>query len=277
MVESPASEAAPLPLPDSHTRVETWYVLGVRVDGVTMAQTLARISGWVEERRQQESPGAVYRTRQVVTLNPEMVITARADVSLRDLINSADLVIPDGTGIVWAVRRRGGRMHQRVTGVDSVSALAERAAHRGWGLFLLGAAPGVADEAARRLRRQFPGLHIAGTYSGTPDASHDEHVTGLVRASAADVVCVAFGTPGQERWIARNHERLGAAVALGVGGTLDFLAGRVRRAPAWMRRMGIEWVYRLWRQPWRWRRMLALPRFVLAVWRAGAGTADGED
>jgi N-acetylglucosaminyldiphosphoundecaprenol N-acetyl-beta-D-mannosaminyltransferase len=267
-VESPALGEAGLPRSNLRMSVETWCVLGVRVDAVTLRQTLARIGTWVEEGRQQRAPGSTLRTRQVVTLNPEMVMAARADVTLRDLFNSADLVVPDGSGIVWAVRRRGGRMYHRVTGVDCVTALAERAAQRGWRVFLLGAAPGVADEAARRLQGRFPGLRIAGTYPGTPDPSQDERMTGLVRASAADVVCVAYGAPHQERWIARNRDRLGAAVALGVGGTLDFLAGRVPRAPAWMRHIGIEWAYRLWREPWRWRRMLALPRFVLAVYGA---------
>src|SRR5262249_44835572 len=138
-------------------------------------------------------------------------------------------------------------------------------------LFLLGAAPGVADEAADQLRARHPDLVVAGTLSGSPAEAAADTILGAIRAARPNVVCVAFGSPAQERWIAAHRAQLGALVAVGVGGALDFLAGRVPRAPGWMRRAGLEWLYRLWRQPWRWRRMLALPRFALAV--LGAATA----
>lgn len=273
-MESPLAEGGAPAEPGPYAHIQTWQVLGVRVDAVTMAQTLAHISAWVEEARQRASASSAPRTRHVVTLNPEMVMAAQVDMALRNLINTADLVVPDGVGILWASRWRGRRMPERVTGADCVVALANLASRCGWRLFLLGAAPGIAGEAARRLCARFPGLSIAGTFAGSPDPSQDAHTTGLIRASAADVVCVAYGTPHQEQWIARNRDRLGAAVAIGVGGTLDFLAGRIPRAPAWMRRMGIEWAFRLWHEPWRWRRMLALPQFVIAVWREKTGRTE---
>jgi N-acetylglucosaminyldiphosphoundecaprenol N-acetyl-beta-D-mannosaminyltransferase len=249
-------------------------VLGVRVDVVTMAHTLAVVTGWIAAARAPKAGGGKWRTRQVVTLNPEMVVAARADPELRDVINAADLVVPDGIGVVWASRLRGVKVAERVAGVDIVTALARLGGQRGWRLFLLGATPGIAGRAAEYLRASCPGVTIAGTHAGSADASEDEVTAGLVHASDADIVCVAYGSPAQERWIARNRDRLGCAVAIGVGGTLDFLAGAVPRAPAWMRRAGLEWAYRLWRQPWRWRRMLALPRFAIAVlWETGVDWA----
>ena len=241
------------------------FMLGVRVDTVTAARARALMAGWVQEARATASRGMLARTRQVVTVNPEIVMSAQADPGLRDLINGADLVLPDGMGIVWAARLRGQRLAGRITGTDTLMSLAEMAAARGWRLFLLGAAPGVAEAAAGRLSARFPGLAIAGAHAGTPAPEEDKLSIGLIRAGKADIVCVAYGSPAQERWIARNRDRLGAAVALGVGGALDFIAERVPRAPRWMRESGLEWAYRLMREPWRWRRMLALPRFALAA------------
>jgi N-acetylglucosaminyldiphosphoundecaprenol N-acetyl-beta-D-mannosaminyltransferase len=252
-------------------RARTWresgsqFLLGVRVHRVTAEEALALMAGWVQEARATAMRGMPVRTRQVVTVNPEIVMSAHADTAVRDLINDADLVLPDGIGIVWATRLRGRRVAGRVTGTDMLMSLAEMAAARDWRLFLLGAASGVAEAAAERLRARFPNLAIAGVHAGTPAPEDDEHSTGLIRAGKADIVCVAYGSPAQERWIARNRGQLGAAVALGVGGALDFFAERVPRAPRWMRESGLEWAYRLMREPWRWRRMLALPRFALAA------------
>jgi N-acetylglucosaminyldiphosphoundecaprenol N-acetyl-beta-D-mannosaminyltransferase len=263
-VQSPVNASNETLVPDGPAPWSSVRVLGVRLDVVTEAGALAVMMQWIEAARSR-SAGAPWTTRQVVTLNPEMVMAAQANAQLRDIFAGASLVVPDGIGVVWAARLRGAQVPGRVTGVDTVVALARLAAERGWGLFLLGAAPGVAEAAAARLRDRFPGLIVAGTHSGTPDPAEDALSAGLVRASGADVVCVAYGAPAQEEWIARNHDRLGAGLALGVGGTLDVLAGRVPRAPDWMRRAGLEWAFRLLRQPWRWRRMLALPRFAIAV------------
>jgi N-acetylglucosaminyldiphosphoundecaprenol N-acetyl-beta-D-mannosaminyltransferase len=240
-------------------------VLGVRVDRLTLAEVLDLTERWVAEARARRARGAPIRTRQVVTLNPEMVMAARRDDALRAVLNGADLVLADGVGVVLAARLRGVRGIVRLTGVETVGALAERAAARGWRLFLLGAPPGVAAEAAVRLRAEHVGLLVVGTHAGSPLPAEDGASAERIREGATDVLCVAYGAPAQEWWIDRNREALGATVAIGVGGTLDFLAGQVPRAPAALRRMGLEWAFRLWRQPWRWRRMLALPHFALAV------------
>jgi N-acetylglucosaminyldiphosphoundecaprenol N-acetyl-beta-D-mannosaminyltransferase len=226
---------------------------------------LSLVARWVADARALRANGQAVRTRHIVTLNPEMTMAARHDADLRALINRADLVLADGVGIVLAARLRGVRDLSRFTGVDLIEALAERAAIDAWRIFLLGACLGVADDAADRLHKRFPSLQVAGTHAGSPGTEEDAEGSGRVRAANADIVCVAYGAPAQEWWIERNRGALGAAVAIGVGGAFDFLAGQVPRAPEPLRRMGLEWAYRLWREPWRWRRMLALPRFALAA------------
>jgi N-acetylglucosaminyldiphosphoundecaprenol N-acetyl-beta-D-mannosaminyltransferase len=171
----------------------------------------------------------------------------------------------DGIGIVWATRYLGKPAPERVTGTDTLVELAKRFAVQGYRLYLLGAAPGVAEAAGRRLQELAPGLQIAGTYAGSPAPAEKEAILERIRVAQADVLCVAYGAPGQELWIARNLARLPVAVAIGVGGAYDFISGRQRRAPQIMQRAGLEWAYRLYREPWRWRRMLVLPQFMLKV------------
>ena len=251
-------------------------VLGLRVGRVSAADMLRLTAQWVAEARVQRARGGAVRTRQIVTLNPEMVMAARRDSELLALINRADLVLADGMGITLAARLRGVRDLARLPGVEAVQVLAACAAASGWRLYLLGAQPGVAASAGAALMARHPGLLIAGSHAGSPAPEDDTETVHLIRDAKADIVCVAYGAATQERWIARNRGTLGAAVAVGVGGTFDFLAERVPRAPAPVRRMGMEWAYRLWRQPRRWRRMLALPRFaLLAVLEALGATRAG--
>jgi N-acetylglucosaminyldiphosphoundecaprenol N-acetyl-beta-D-mannosaminyltransferase len=240
------------------------------VDLLDLAGTCQRIQAWIAARHGGDVvQGAGGVARQVVTLNPEMVVMAQRDPVFAALIQRADLVTADGVGLLWAARLRGERLPERVTGVDLLVALAALAAGAGYRLFLLGGAPGVAEAAGQALHARFPGLPLAGTYTGSPGEADDEEALRRIHAARPDLLFVAYGAPAQERWIARHREALGGVVAVGVGGALDFLAGRVPRAPAWMRTRGLEWLYRLWREPWRWRRMVALPRFAaLAGWEA---------
>lgn len=230
-------------------------ILGVRVDAVTAAEALDIIEQIVREGRSQ----------QVVTVNPEFVMAAQANQAFRRVLNAAALALPDGIGLVWAARILGQRLPERVAGSDLVPRLAEQAARRGWKLFLLGAAPGVAEQAAARLVARCPGLTVAGTYAGSPAAVEEEDIVARVRAVRPDILFVAYGAPAQDLWIARNLERLGVPLCMGVGGALDFIAGVRRRAPRWVQRLGLEWLYRLLQEPWRWRRQLALPRFAFAI------------
>lgn len=233
-------------------------ILGVRVDCLDMSGAVHAIERMVEEG----GPVGL-----VATVNPEFVMRARADREFGAVLDSAALCIADGIGVVWAMRRQGCPQSERVTGSDLVPRLAALCADRGWRLFLLGARPGVAEDAARRLTAEHPGLCIAGTHAGSPRAEDDAETLRRIAAARPDVLLVAYGAPHQELWVARNRHRLRVPVAVGVGGTFDFLAGRVRRAPAWMRRSHLEWLWRLLLQPARARRMAVLPFFALAVLR----------
>jgi N-acetylglucosaminyldiphosphoundecaprenol N-acetyl-beta-D-mannosaminyltransferase len=235
--------------------VDSIEVLGVRVDDATYEDLLA----WVDEAVARGRP------RQVVTVNPEMLVMAHDDAAFRRVLNGADLNVADGAGLMLAARLLGRRLRQRVTGSDGIYHLAGLCARRGYRLYLLGGGPGVARETARRLAEANPGLEVAGTYGGSPRPGEEEGIVARIRAEAPDLLLVAYGVPAEEKWIARNGQRLGVPVMVGVGGAFDFVAGVTRRAPAWMRRLGLEWLHRLAREPWRWRRQLALPRFVLLV------------
>ena len=210
------------------------------------------------------------RCRQVVTLNPEFIMIALDDAEFAAVIEQADLAIPDGTGLLWAGRRLGQPLRSRVTGVDTVVRVAGLAADQGAGLFLLGAAPGVADAAAANLCRRFPALRVGGAFAGSPQPADAPEILDRIEQSGAAILLVAFGAPAQDKWIAQHREQLsllGVRVAMGVGGAFDFLSGRVPRAPLILQRLGLEWLFRLIRQPWRWRRMTRLPRFVWRVMR----------
>jgi N-acetylglucosaminyldiphosphoundecaprenol N-acetyl-beta-D-mannosaminyltransferase len=234
-------------------------ILGVRVDCVGMTDAVAAVDRLVESGNAE--------TRLVATVNPEFIMRARVDEQFRQALEEAALCLPDGAGVVWALRRQGCRGQDRVPGVELVEALAATCGRRGWRPFLLGAAPGVAAEAARRLEARVPGLRLAGVHTGSPRPADDADTLRRIHAARPDLLFVAYGHPQQELWIARNRQRLGVPVAIGVGGAFDFLSGRVPRAPRWVRRAQLEWLWRLTIQPWRARRMAVLPVYALAVLR----------
>jgi N-acetylglucosaminyldiphosphoundecaprenol N-acetyl-beta-D-mannosaminyltransferase len=240
------------------TYPETIAILSIPVHAVTMDGTLALVEGYMAEPR----------LHQIATVNPEFVMAAQTDDDFRRVLHEADLCLPDGVGLLYAARRTGQRLPERVPGSELVYRLAERAAARGWPLFLLGAAPGVAEEAAAVLCGLYPGLCVVGTYAGSPDPAENEAIVRLVNDSGAVLLLVAYGAPRQDKWIARNRDALPAVrLAIGIGGSLDFITGRAVRAPRWLQRLGLEWLHRLIREPWRWRRMMALPRFAWRVLR----------
>lgn len=207
---------------------------------------------------------------QICTVNPEFVMEARRNPAFAAVLANADLCTPDGFGLLLAVRYLGTPLRGRVTGVELSARLAALAAVRGYSLFLLGAAPGVADEAAAVLCERNPGLRIAGTFAGSPSLRHEPFLRQLIAAARPDILLVAYGHPRQDLWIARNQPHIGVPVAVGVGGVFDYLAGRVPLAPAPLRRLGLEWLFRLLRQPGRLPRIVdAVPRFVLEVVRHG--------
>lgn len=233
-------------------------ILGLRVDKVDMDDAVRRVS----------EMSADGRVHQVVTLNAEMAMVAQGNPELARIINRADLVIPDGVGIVWASRVLGDPVPGRVAGFDLMLELLVRAEQEGWPAFLLGGAPGVAEEAASRLKARLPGLLVAGAHHGYFAEADDPAIVKKINTTGARLVFVAMGAPRQDKWIARNKSSLRPSICIGVGGSFDVLAGRVSRAPGWVRNVGLEWLYRLVRQPRRIGRMMALPGFVLRVFVA---------
>lgn len=236
--------------PPANTRI-----LGVRVDDVTLPEAVERLLAFATE----DGP------HQVATVNPEFVMLARRSLEFHEVLEGCTLALPDGVGLILASRLLGRPLRGRTPGVDLLLALAQAAAEQDLSFFLLGAAPGVAEEAAAHLVTHAPGLRIAGTYAGSPSPDEEEAIIERIRYARPDYLFVAYGAPQQDLWIARNLSRLPICAAVGVGGTFDYISGRVPRAPAGWRRLGLEWLYRLLHQPWRWRRMLALPHFALLV------------
>ncbi len=239
------------------SHITTITLLGIPVHAVTMAETLDLIAQFVAQ-------GGAH---QICTVNPEFIMTAQTDLEFKDILNRAALNLPDGIGVVWAAKRQGHVLRERVAGSDLIYQLADRAAKTGWRIFLLGAAEGVADQAALKLQTLYSGVKIVGAWAGSPRATEDDEAVRRINAAQADIVLVAYGAPKQDKWIDRNLARSGASVAIGMGGSFDFVVGTQRRAPQWIRRLNLEWLYRLVREPWRWRRQLALPKFVWKVIR----------
>lgn len=220
------------------------WVWGVPLAPVTSAQAVDLIDGLVAARR----PSAV------ITANLHYAMVSSRDARLRDYNSQAALIVADGMPLVWASRWRSRHLPERVAGADLVPALCERAAERGYGIYLFGAGPGVADDAAKKLRHRFPGLRIVGAASPPyGELTSGERMTQLdaIRRTAPDLLFVALGQPKGEFWVAENYRALGVPVTIQIGAALDFAAGTVGRAPRWMQRTGLEWVYRLLREPGR--------------------------
>lgn len=230
---------------------------GVAVDRVDLAGAIDRLGQLAG------SPGL----EQVVTVNLDFVSIARRDPEFRSTVNGASLAVADGMPLVWLSRLQGRPLPERITGGDLVEACCRRAAAAGQGIFLLGASPTTGLLAARRLQERFPGLRVEG-YSppfGEFSPEEDRRIVELINASGATYLFVAFGAPRQDLWIQAHREQLDVSVAIGVGCVLDVLAGAVSRAPIWMQRNGLEWLFRLIQEPGRlWRRYFVddLPTLV---------------
>ncbi|MDI6711183.1 MAG: WecB/TagA/CpsF family glycosyltransferase [Bacillota bacterium] len=232
-------------------------LLGARIDALTVGEAVDFAADLVTKGR----------PSQVITMNPEYLYRAQKEPELLRVANGAALVTADGVGIVWAAACAGRPVPQRVTGIDLMQRLLARAAAEGWRVYFLGAVPGVAEEAARRARESLPGLIVCGAHHGYFDVDDDGAVVAAVRAARPDLLFCGLGAPKQELWAARRLGDLGVPVVMGVGGSLDVLAGKVRRAPAWLVRLRLEWLGRLVREPRRWRRQLVLPKFAWLVIR----------
>ncbi len=228
-------------------------VLGVGFDNVTMEEAVNRGLELLH------SPGTHY----VVTPNPEIVETCRENLAARQAVNGADLVLPDGIGVVIGAKMLGTPMKEKVPGIEFAAGLMEGMAKEGLSLYLLGAQSGVAEKAGEKLTAKYPGLRIAGTHNGF--FQEDSAVAEAVRASGADCVFVCLGAPKQELWMAKHGETTGARLLCGLGGSLDVFAGVVERAPKFWSDHGLEWFYRLCKNPRRAKRMMKLPLFLVHV------------
>ncbi|MBC2724447.1 WecB/TagA/CpsF family glycosyltransferase [Desulfosporosinus sp.] len=227
-------------------------ILGITVDKYSMQETVEQIRKAVEDR---------VRIR-VVTANPEMIYASGRDERLKVLINSADIVTADGIGVVWAARQLGTPVQERVTGIDLVQALFPVADRRNWRIFLLGGKPGIAHRAGIQIALKYPGIAWDESH-GYFSTEEEAYVLEKIRCFQPDILLVGLGAPRQEYWIV-EHPGL-ATVSLGVGGSLDALAGHVVRAPERVQTFQLEWLYRLLKEPWRWKRQSVLPRFVIKI------------
>ena len=233
----------------------TVTILGVQIDNITVENAVASVEEMIESHGQ----------HLIVPVNPEMIMAAQTNIEFRQTINNASLVLPDGIGVILASRLYRKPISSRIPGADLAQRLASLAQQRGLRMFFLGAGEGVAQHAARKLQAQYPGLIIAGTYAGSPHPDEEREICQRINDAHPHILLVAYGAPKQELWLARNLHKLQVPVAMCVGGTFDFIAGEVSRAPHWIQNIGFEWLYRLLKEPRRWRRMLALPRFAVAV------------
>jgi len=242
-------------------------ILGAPIDDINMAEALARIEAFIKIGR------AYHRGHQIATVNADFVVKSLYDAEFRRILQETDMATADGMPLVWGARLLGVPLQGRVTGADMVPALAELAARKGYSIYFLGAAPGVAEQAVAILRQRHPDLRVAGISSPPAHAvsSGDPAIIAACRAAQPDILLVAFGSPKQEKWIYTHAHVLNIPVMMGVGGTFDFIAGVTKRAPRWMQETGLEWLYRLACEPRRlWKRyatdLLGFGYFFLWQW-----------
>ncbi len=237
-------------------KIETVSILGTKIARMTMAEVL----DWVRMMVEQGKP------RHIVTANAEILHKAWKDKKFFHIINKADLITADGSGVIWAARFLGKPLPERVTGIDLVHKIFSVAENKGWRIYFLGATEKVVEKAVLNTLSRHPLLQVAGYHNGYYAPEETAGVVAKIAQEAPDILLVGMGAPRQEYFIQEHLRDLKATVAIGVGGSFDVLAGVMKRAPRWMQRLGLEWLYRLWQEPGRYKRMLALPLFVLEVW-----------
>lgn len=236
----------------------TTNILGVQVDKVTFNEALNIAEGFVHREG----------VSMVFTPNSEIVMCAREDAELMKILNEADLCTPDGIGVVYGSRVLNDPVPERVAGFDITCALLERLSKTGDGVFLFGAKPGVADTAKTNLEKKYPGINVSGVRNGYFKAEDEPEIINQINNSGAKVLLVCLGAPKQEKWIYAHKDELAVNLCMGVGGTLDVLAGVAKRAPSWIIKLNLEWAYRILRHPSRFGRFMALPKFVIEVFRS---------
>lgn len=229
-------------------------VLGVGFDNLTRENAIEKCKQLIEKHC-----GAY-----MVTPNPEIVMAAWDNKELKDALSKADLVIPDGIGVVKAAKIIGTPLKERLPGIEIGEAILEYAANSGKKVFLLGAKPGVADAAAEKMKNIYPGLNICGTNDGY--FKEDDPVIAKINMARPDFLMVCLGAPKQELWMSANSKKLDVGLMAGLGGSLDVFAGNVMRAPKIWQKLNTEWLYRCIKEPWRFKRIARLPLFIIKAW-----------
>ena len=230
-------------------------ILDVAIDRTTMAKTLAQVESYI----------ASGKPHLIVTADAASVVIAHRNPEFKKIVNGADLVTPDGNGIVWASKRQGRPVEQRVSGVDIAEKLCALSAKSGYRIYFLGAAPGVAALAAENLMLKYPGCQIVGSHDGYFSQDTDESVAAEIAAAKPDILLVAMGMPRQEQFIRKTENITGAKVAMGVGGTFDVFSGKTKRAPKLVQKLKLEWFWRVLLNPTMASKVMMLPTFVFAV------------
>lgn len=236
-------------------KMQTASILGVRVARLDTRQVL----DWIRMMVGEKTP------RHIVTANAEIIYKAYRDEEFDRLLKTADLITADGSGVLWASRFIGKPLSERVAGIDLIQQLFALAEQEGWSIYFLGAEPEVVEKAVLNVLSSHNRLKIAGYQHGYYSQEESEQVAANICRVKPDILLAAMGVPRQEMFIRQYKKEMQVPVSIGVGGSFDVLAGVAKRAPRWMQNWGLEWLYRLGKEPWRYKRVLQLPKFVLAV------------
>lgn len=233
------------------------HIFGVPISKLGFKDTISLLMKAVESRK----------PHQVITANPIMVMAAQDNASYMAMMKKAEIIVPDGAGVVWAAGYVGNPVQERVPGIEIMQELLNIAEARGWKVYLLGASPEVIQAAADRIRADHPKIVMAGVRDGYFGADQDQEVIAEIRAADPELLFVGRSADKQEPWIAKYKDELGVPVIMGVGGSFDVISGKLKRAPKLFRQLRLEWFYRLLQEPYRYKRMLVLPKFAMKVIR----------
>lgn len=242
-------------------------VLGVNIDKVSIPEAVDKIFDMLDERK----------CHSVFTPNSEIILNAYKDAEFAEVLNSADLLTADGIGVVYASKILHNPIKSRAAGYDIACGVVDKISESGHRLYLFGGKPGIAEKAKKKIEEQYPFIQIVGTRNGYFTDDESQRIVNEINSVGADIVFVCLGAPKQEKWIYENRDKVKARVMMGIGGSLDVFAGEVERAPEIWCRLGLEWLYRLIKEPWRFKRMLALPKFGLTVLFKGERYGGEED
>ncbi|GAA4873982.1 WecB/TagA/CpsF family glycosyltransferase [Paenibacillus vulneris] len=232
-------------------------IFGVPFSKLNMKDTITQVARMIDSGR----------PHQIITANPIMVMSALENTAYLEMMKNADLIVPDGAGVVWASQYVGNPVAERVTGFDLIHHLMDLGQSKGWKVFLLGASPEIIEAAANRLKEKFPNLQLVGYRDGYFKPEEDQSVIENIRSHHPDILLVGRSADTQEPWIAKYKEQIQVPVIMGVGGSFDVMSGKLKRAPKLFQKLKLEWFYRLLQEPWRYKRMLVLPKFALKVIR----------